>query len=521
MQIRTDKKALLFKLRNPSRVTTVIPTARLVSHEGDTMVAVPHKPDEVKVLRNLGFAVPDPMDYYYKWPGRFKPFAAQVETASFLAMHNRAFCLNSMGLGKTMTALWAYDYMRECKMVKSVLVVCPLSTMERTWADEVFKAFSHLDVAVLYGTRERRRKLLAQRADVYIINTDGLKTIQDDLKKRDDIDLIVVDEIAMFRNAGTDRWKTLDAICNKQTTRRVWGLTGAPTPHEPTDAWAQCRVVIPTSPDVPKYFGKFRDLVMKQLTQFKWVPRTNAVDVVKQMMQPAVRFALDDCIDLPEQTFITRDVEMTTEQKAAYKNMLDKLMMEYAGGQVLAVNEAVKANKLVQIACGVAYGKDGEYIHIPNKPRIDVLKELIAESEGKVLVFVPLTGVLEHLEEELKVDWDVATVHGGTSKVERDRIFGEFQKTENIRVIVANPATMSHGLTLTAATTIIWFAPIHSNDIYQQACARVRRPGQTRTTVIAHIAGSDIERRIYKRLQAKEKIQGALLEIMKGVESDQ
>lgn len=485
------------------------------------MVAVPHKPDEVKVLRNLGFAVPDPMEYYYKWPGRFKPFAAQIETASFLAMHNRAFCLNSMGLGKTVTSLWAYDYMRECKMVKRVLVVCPLSTMERTWADEVFKTFPHLDTAVLYGTRERRKKLLAQKADVYIINTDGLKTIQDDLKTRDDIDLIMVDEIAMFRNAGTDRWKTLDAICNKQTTRRVWGLTGAPTPHEPTDAWAQCRVVVPTSPDVPKYFGKFRDLVMKQLTQFKWVPRTNAVDVVKQMMQPAVRFALDDCIDLPEQTFITRDVEMTTEQKAAYKNMLDKLMMEYEGGQVLAVNEAVKANKLVQIACGVAYGKDGEYIHIPNKPRIDVLKELIAESEGKVLVFVPLTGVLEHLEEELKADWDVATVHGGTSKTERDRIFGEFQKTENIRVIVANPATMSHGLTLTAATTIIWFAPIHSNDIYQQACARVRRPGQTRTTVIAHIAGSDIERRIYKRLQAKEKIQGALLEIMKGVESDQ
>lgn len=521
MLIRKDKKALILKLRNPSRVTTVVPTAKLVTHEGDTLVAVPHRPDEVKVLRNLGFNPPDPMEYYYKWPGRFKPFAAQVETANFLSMHDRAFCLNSMGLGKTVTSLWAYDYMRECKMVRKALIICPLSTMERTWADEVFKTFPHLDTAVLYGTRERRRKLLAQDVDVYIINTDGIKTIEEDLAARDDIDLVIVDEIAMFRNSGTDRWKVLNNIVNKQSHRRAWGLTGAPTPHEPTDAWAQCRIIVPANPDVPKYFGKFRDLVMKQLTQFKWAPRSNAVDVVKQVMQPSVRFALDDCIDLPPQTFVSRDVEMTPEQKAAYKNMLDKLIMEYQGGEVLAVNEAVKANKLVQIACGVAYGKDGEHIHIPNKPRIDVLKELIEESEGKVLVFVPLTGVLEHLMDELSTDWDCAAIHGGTSKAERDRIFGDFQKTDSIRVIVANPSTMSHGLTLTAATTIIWYAPIHSNDVYEQACARVRRPGQTRTTVIAHIAGSDIERRIYSRLQKKQKLQGSLLDIMKGIESDQ
>jgi SNF2 family DNA or RNA helicase len=74
---------------------------------------------------------------------------------------------------------------------------------------------------------------------------------------------------------------------------------------------------------------------------------------------------------------------------------------------------------------------------------------------------------------------------------------------------------MSHGLTLTAATTIVWYAPVHSNEIYEQACARVRRPGQTKTTVIAHIAGSDIERRVYKRLQDKQSMQGILLEMMK------
>lgn len=513
--ILTDKKAVVFKLKQPERITTVIPTSKLVHHKGDTLVAVPHKPDETKVLRNIGFEVPDPMRYYYEYPGRFKPFEAQIQSASFLSMNPRCFCLNSMGLGKTVTSLWAYDYMRHIKQVRKALIICPLSTMERTWADEIFKTFPHLDAVVVYGTREKRKKLLKQDADLYIINTDGIKTIVDDLKERDDIDLIIVDEIAMFRNASTDRWKTLNTICNKQITRRVWALTGSPVPNEPTDAWAQCRVVTPHSEDVPKYFGKFRDLVMRQISQYKWVQKDNAMDVVRQSMQPAIRFALDDCVDLPEQIFEQRDVEMTTEQKKAYKDMLSKLTAEYEGGQILAVNEAVKANKLIQIACGVAYGPDGSEIVIPATHRVEVLKECIDESEGKVLIFVPLTGVLAHLKEELSKHYSVEVVCGETKKHERDQIFSAFQNTPEPRVLLANAATMSHGLTLTAATNIIWYAPVYSGEVYEQACARVRRPGQKKTTVIVHIAASEVERRAYARLKDKQRMQGLLLDLMK------
>jgi SNF2 family DNA or RNA helicase len=518
MLIHKEKKAVLLKLKHPERVTTVIPSAITVSYQGGKVVAVPHRPDETRVLRNLGFEVPDPMPIHYVWPkvsGKYDPFEAQRETASFLSMHSRAFCLNDMGTGKTNSALWSYDYLRRTRQVKRMLVVCPLSTMERTWGDSVFQTFPHLSATVLYGSRDRRQKLLKQPADVYIINIDGLATIKDELKTRDDIDLIVIDELALARNASTERWKTLNEICNKQFSRRVWGMTGSPTPNSPTDAWAQCKLITPDNSDLPKYFGKFRDLVMRQLTQFKWIARPDANDTVYQMMQPSIRYSLDDCVDLPEQVYLTRDVEMTDEQKKAYKDMLSKLATEYQGGQILAVNEAVKANKLIQIACGVAYGVNGEEVVIPAKPRMDALKELIDESSGKVIVFVPLTAALETVAKELSKDWTVEIVHGETSKTERDRIFSSFQKTDDPRVLVANAATMSHGLTLTAATTIVWYAPVHSNEIYEQACARVRRPGQTKTTVIAHIAGSDVERRVYKRLQDKQSMQGILLDMMK------
>lgn len=515
-----QKEAVLFKLRNPKRITTLIPTAKMISHKGQDIVAVPHRPDETRILRQLGYDAPDPMKMHYAWPkagGKFDPFAAQIETANFVTMHNRCFILNSMGTGKTVSSLWAYDYMRSRKQVKKALIVCPLSTMERTWADEVFKTFPHLDATVLYGSRERRQKLLKADSHLYIINIDGLKTIEEDLKSRPDIDLLIIDEVAMFRNGSTNRWKTMNAIANKQCTRRIWALTGMPTPNAPTDAWAQCKLVNPNDSTVPSYFTKARDTLMRQISPFKWVARETANDIIKEWMQPAIRFSLDDCTDLPPQIFMARDVEMSDEQKKAYKEMLSKLKTEFDGGEILAVNEAVKANKLVQIACGVAYGSDGEPLMLNANHRLEVLKEAIEESEGKVIVFVPLTAVLEHVAEHLGHHWETSIIHGGTPKVARDEIFDNFQKRPNPHVLVANPGTMSHGLTLTAATTIIWYAPVHSNDTYEQACARVRRPGQKRTTVIVHIAASEVERRIYERLKTKQKMQGLLLDMMKEV----
>lgn len=521
MHVLKDKKALIFKLREPSRITTVVPTAKTVVHFGQELVAVPHRPDETRVLRRLGFKdIPDPMPMYYGWPGK-TPFDAQRETSNFLTMHSRCFVLNSMGTGKTVSSLWAYDYLRSTKQVRRALVVCTITTMERAWGDEVFRTLPHLDAVVLYGTAERRKKLLAQDADIYIVNHDGLKILKDDLAKRPDIDLVILDEVAIYRNASTERWKAADAVCNKQAARRVWGLTGSPIPNAPTDAWAQCRLVVPANGNVPKYFGKFRDAVMKQVTQFKWIPREDALETVRQAMSPSIRFALDDMIDLPEQMFMERDVELTAEQKKAYKEMLSRLKTEYEGGQVLAVNEAVKANKLLQIALGAAYTTGDDAVILPSRPRVEAVEEIIEESEGKVIIFVPFTVALENLAADLRKDlFDgdehaVAIVHGGTKKSERDEIFGSFQNQEYPRVIVANPGTMSHGLTLTAATTIVWYAPCHSNETYEQACARVRRPGQKKTTVIVHIAGSDVERRIYERLKTKQKTQGVLLDMIK------
>lgn len=513
MLIHLPSKRVVLNLSNPSRVCTVIPTARQFDYKGSRLVAVPHKLDEVRVLRNLGIRAPSPILHHYRWPGRFAPFYAQRETAQFLTLNPKAFVLNDMGTGKTLAALWAWDYLRSIGITRKLLVVAPLSTLERTWADEIFYNFSHLNAAVLHGTRKRRLDLLADDSfDIYIVNHHGLKVIEEALLVRPDIDTVVLDELAVFRNTSTDLWKSAYKIV--QNRPRVWGMTGTPTPNAPTDAFAQCRLIAPER--VPRYFGKFRDSVMKAAGPFKWVARDGATALVHEAMRPAVRFTRDQCMDLPPVMYQTREVAFTPEQTKAYKEMLSKLHTEVGADQVQALNEAVKMSKLTQIACGVVYGVGGVEVVIPTKPRIDAVLEVVEQAASKVIVFVPFKAVLRYVVNELRMGGAgrVELISGDVAKGDRDRIFKAFQDG-HIDVLVAQPAAMSHGLTLTAANTICWYAPVTSHDTYQQANARVTRPGQKLAQFIVHIEGSKVERRIYERLRSKEALQGLLLETVK------
>lgn len=521
MFISTKKRAIVLKLRDPDRVLSVLPKAKKFLHKGKEYVAVPHRHDEVKVLNNIGIKAPSPMLYYYNWPGRYKPFDAQRTTASFMSMNSRCFNLNGLGTGKTLATLWAYDYLRSIGKVGKVLIVSPLSTLERAWGDEIFNHFGHLNTAVLHGSREKRLKLLGTDADIYVINHDGIKVkgMVEAINAREDIDIVIIDELSQVaRTAGSDRWKALAKIVRHkiggEKPRLVWGLTGTPTPNSPTDAWAQCRLLVPDN--VPPYFNSFKMQVMRQVSQFVWLPRDDAQSVVFQAMQPAIRFSRDECVDLPPLTYQTREVELTAAQKKAYKEMLSKLQAEFESGEVTAVNEAVKAQKLLQILGGVVYGKDGEEHALDATPRYEAVREVCEESASKTIVFVPFRSMVKPLTEYLrKGGFSVACIHGGVSKSERDEIFSSFQRMKDPQVLVSIAAAMSHGLTLTAASTIVWAAPIANNDTFEQANARVSRPGQQLNQLIVMIEASALERKYYERLKEKGRVQGILLDLVR------
>jgi SNF2 family DNA or RNA helicase len=516
--ISVPHRQIIMNLEHPGSVTGIIPGAREIVLRGTKLVAVPHGVDEVRVLRNIGHrGVPAPINFYYDWPSSGKtPMSHQKETAAFLTLHERAYCLNEMGTCKTLSALWGAHYLKTIGMIDAIVVVAPLSTLERAWGDEIFSNFFDMTFTVLHGDMERRVKRIKKTADIYIINHDGVKTeamtlcMTKHIVERFGKDrvLFIVDELAAYRNASSDRWQALNAII--QPCRWVWGMTGSPTPTDPTDAWAQCKLVTPWT--VPKYYGRFRERVMRKITNFKWVEKEDWLQTVRSVMQPAIRFARKECIDLPPTTYRMAHVELTPEQKRAYKSMLDKCKSEFDGREVLALNEGVKVQKLVQIACGVVYDGENDDIQIPTGPRVSLAMELIEQSSNKVILFVPLRGALDMIAAEVAKKYPVAIIHGGVSKVQRDAIFSAFMQSPDPWVLIAQPAAMAHGLTLTAANTIIWYAPPNSNEIYGQANARIVRPGQTENTFIIHIEGTSVEREAYRRLERQERLQGALLD---------
>ena len=499
-----------FAVDNPQPIIEVMPDIRRGFVQGKHIIAVPHTTEHMALMRGFGLAAPSPILERYDWPGKFKPFKHQIETARFLAEHNRAFLLSGMGTGKTASALWAADYLMHEGVIKRCLIAAPLSCLERVWGDALYQNFPHRKFVVLHGTRQARLALIKQDWDFAIVNHHGLGIIGPELPS--ETNLLIFDEIAVFRNHNT---KLLYGEAKKLMTpsRWAWGLTGSPTPNAPTDAWALSKLLTPERYNGS--FTRFKMETMYQVSQFKWAPRRNAEEMVNHVLQPSIRYALEDCVDLPPTIYQERQAALSQEQQLHYLKLKREAMTEVGGTQITAVNSAVLLNKLVQAATGCIYGANGAIAEIDFGPRLEVLKECIDESGGKCLVFVPLTGVLHALYEKLKRNYSCAVVEGATSASKRNEIFKQFQESPNPRVLLANPATMAHGLTLTAAATTIWYAPITSHEYYCQANARTARPGQTKTTNIIHISAAPVEHKLYQALKERGRFQDCVLELAK------
>ena len=471
-------------------------------------LAVPHELDVVRLLRNHGEEVESPIRTQYDW-AKGTPFESQVLTADMLTTSPRAYVLSEMGVGKTRAVLYAFDYLKRQGLVNRMLIVAPLSTLVSVWANEVFENFAHLTVTGVWGEAKKRKTLLALPSDIYVINHDGVRVVAKELEARRDIDVVVVDELAAFRNRKSNRWKAVLPYVRR--AKFAWGLTGSPTPNEPTDAYGQVRLLTPEN--ISYSFKAFREQTMRQITTFKWVPRVEANIVVREAMQPQVRFVRAECFDLPETTYSTRTVELDPRAVKAYKKMCDDLAVMVRQKQITAANEGVKLSKLLQISAGFVYDEHGKAQYVGGLDRLREVFRLVQEASHKVIVFAPFRFYVEVLGKALANKYPTAIVHGDVPKGDRDVIFQSFQKSNEPRIIVAHPQTMSHGLTLTAADTIIWAAPVTSLETYEQANARITRAGQRHQTYIVHVEASAAERHVYSRLRRKAKVQGALLEL--------
>lgn len=292
-----ENKALLFKTRQPAKYA-IIPKSKIVDERnGVYKMAVYWGLDEARVLRNLGLkSVQSPIIARYDWPGKFKPFAHQVDTASFLTLNRRGFVFNDPGTGKTFSALWAADYLMKLGKVRRCLILCPLSIMHDAWMSSIAKSTIHRTaVAAHHAQATRRLEMVQGNYEFVVVNYDGVNLIAQEIINDGRFDLVIVDETNAYKNTTTRRWKTLAEILTPDTM--LWMMTGTPASQSPLDAYGLAKLVNPTG--VPKFMNAWRDKVMHKVTNFKWIPKQGASEIVYDVLQPAIRYTKEECTDLP------------------------------------------------------------------------------------------------------------------------------------------------------------------------------------------------------------------------------
>lgn len=458
----------------------------------------------------------------YSFPGVPAPFDHQRETFEFILNRRRCFVFDDIGTGKTFSAAWAAHYLIKTGQVNRVLIVAPLSTLTVVWKRSLFHVDPQLDVEVLKGSAQDKWNGWAScKQGIRIINPDSLHILSQRMQlggRATAPDLLIIDESAMFRKQSARRSKALGVVCAYLGDRgRIVMMTGSPTPEAPTDVWFTARIVCPDR--VPKYFSRMRDLLMKKISQWKWVNLPQADQTLAKMLEGYVIRHTRDALDLPPTQTCYHEIETTADAHRLLKELKDEAAAEVEAGVITAANEAVVRSKMLQVVSGaVKASNEGKRNNVLQ--RVDVatkfaaLRELLDASRQPVIIYSEFIGALAQVSLWLHQQGvSFGVVVGDTSPDKRVDTFDALQRGD-IKVLLAHPRAMAHGITLTTSNVALWWTPIDSHEIFDQASGRITRATQIRKTYIIVFGMSALERRVYQNLQSKQKFQGMLFEYL-------
>ena len=502
---------LILRTRNPEKIQNKIPNSDIVQINNDIYtMAVGWDLSTAQQLTRLRMKnIPSPIMRDYEWSGIYTPMEHQKTTAEFLTLNPRAFCFNEQGTGKTAAAIWASDYLLEESYRERVLVICPLSIIKSAWSADLFSFAPHRSVGVPYGAKEKRKQIIEGDYDYIIINYDGIDVVKEVIAANG-FDLIIIDEANAYKNCTTKRWKLINKLVDPSTW--MWMMTGTPAAQSPVDAHGLAKLCVPDNVTPSK--TRFKDSVMYPISKFKWVAKPNAQDTVHKTLQPAIRFTKEQCLDLPEITYVDREAPLTLQQKHYYKILREEFIMEAGDEHVTSANVAVNMSKLLQLSGGAVYSNSGNVVQFDVSNRLKVVREVIDEAIAKVLIFAPFKHTIEILYEFLnKTGIVTECITGDVTLNKRTKLIQDFQTLPEPRVLVIQPQAAAHGVTLTAANTVIWYSPVTSIETYLQANARINRKGQKNAMTVINIEGSAVERRLYRLLSGRLEAHIKLLDL--------
>ena len=424
-----------------------------------------------------------------------------------------------MGLGKTAIALTAIAHLLYDRFeVSRVLIIAPLRVARDTWLAELSK-WEHLKALRLeriLGTPKERIGALSRKAELYIINRENVEwLVKHFAGRRLPFDMLVIDELSSFKNSRAKRFLALKKVIGQ--FNRVVGLTGTPAPNGLEDLWPQIFLL-----DRGKRLGRtmhtYLDLFFA--TPNSWQPYKRELkpgaegEIYRRLFDICVSMRASDHLNMPDRVDNIVELTLSPREERLYKQMERDMLLPYADGDVLALNAATLAGKLLQLSNGAVYDEHHN-IRVIHDRKLDALEDLIEAANGKpVLVLYAYKHDLARIQERFG-KWSAETFAG----VRELRTSQDLEDWNAGRVLIAvtQPAATGHGLNLQhGGSTIVWFGLNWSLELYEQANARLWRQGQKETVVIHHlVVRGTMDEQVMKALQDKASDQNALLEAVK------
>lgn len=447
------------------------------------------------------------------------PWKHQEHITKFTLEKREVLNWSDPGTGKTRGSLDAVSAARRAAGDGRAIVIAPKAILEPAWVNDCQQFTPHLRIAAAYA--HNREKAFKSGADIVVTNHDAAKWLADRPELLKGFTFLFIDESTAYKNRTAQRSRAMAKIAPRFDIRVE--MTGTPMPNGVLDLWHQV-LLVDGGTRLGKQFFKFRSAVCEprqvgpRPEMVDWIEKEGARDAVVDLLRDiTLRYRLEECHDMPETVMYPVEYDLPSALRKQYDKLAEEAVLALTQGEVLAINAAALRTKLLQVASGAVYDGTGQY-HTLDDTRAELIAEL-CEQRPHSLVAFQWTHQRDQIAAALQArGLHYAIIDGTTAqqKGEVPRIVQQFQDGA-FRVLLAQPQSASHGLTLTRATTTIWASPPPTIDAerFIQFNRRAYRAGQKlKTEVILVQARDTLDLGTYARTQGKVSNQSDVLDLM-------
>ena len=439
------------------------------------------------------------------------PYAHQQTTTDFIVDTKCCLITSDPGTGKTRAVLDAHAILGG-----KALVLAPLSILEAAWGEDISKFQPNIKYGVAYA-KNRKQVFEDDKNEMVITNFEAVNFLCKNTQYLKNFDTIIIDEFTAFKNRSAKRSKNLNKIISHFTNRIA--MSGTPNSNTILDIWHPVYLIDGGERLGARFYSFRHQACTPKFNGFanEWIDKPGIEETVADKLSDiSIRFALTDCMDLPDKIVRTINTKLTPNVQKQYKTLAEESVLYTKSGTVNAVHAAARVKKLLQLVTGAVYDEDGvvQFVH---QERYDIVMTLVSQRAHSLVAFnwKHERDALVEMANKEGIIYDI--IDGSVKPEKRNDIVARYQ-AGHIKVLFCHPQSAGHGLTLTKANTVIWCSPTYNAEHYQQFNQRIYRAGQTqKTETILIQARNTCEPEVYEKLNTKLGRMENLLHILKEI----